>query len=215
MISNREDTLVIVEFLKSIKSRVGDLKAEYFMSDEAEQFFNAWQGVFGKKEVKTKKLLCSWHVDRSWRRSLQLSTLSFSTSTVENERVEIYHHLRTLLEANNTSEFQLLLQHFITWLHNKSYDDFCNYFQLHYCKRVEEWAFCWELDCMSVQLWSSKNKYLIFCRRQKPLEPVNSDKSAKSQDEKAVLAVNIAACSADKMKATDENMENAVAPLPS
>ena len=49
MISNREDTLVIVEFLKSIKSRVGDLKAEYFMSDEAEQFFNAWQGVFGKK----------------------------------------------------------------------------------------------------------------------------------------------------------------------
>ena len=64
-------------------------------------------------------------------------------------------------------------------------------------------------------MWSSKNKYLIFCRRQKPLEPVNSDKSAKSQDEKAVLAVNIAACSADKMKATDENMENAVAPLPS
>ena len=49
MISNREDTLVIVEFLKSIKSRVGDLKAEYFMSDDAEQFFNAWQGVFVKK----------------------------------------------------------------------------------------------------------------------------------------------------------------------
>ena len=87
-------------------------------------------------EDNTKKLLCSWHVDRSWRRSLH------DLVHVENERVEIYRNLRTLLEANNTSEFQLLLQHFITWLHNKSYDDFCNYFQLHYCKRVEEWAFC-------------------------------------------------------------------------
>ena len=53
MISNREkkkkDMLVIVEFLKSIKSRGGDLKAEYFMSDDAEQFFNAWQRSFCEK----------------------------------------------------------------------------------------------------------------------------------------------------------------------
>lgn len=54
----------------------------------------------------------------------------------------------------------------------------------------------------------------ILSKGKKPLEPANSDKRAKSQDEKAVLAVNVAACSADKMKATDENMENAVAPLP-
>ena len=39
---------------------------------------------------------------------------------VENERVEIYH-LRTPLEV--WSEFQLLLP-FITWLHNKRYNDF-------------------------------------------------------------------------------------------
>ena len=114
MISNREDTLVIVEFLKSIKSRVGNLKAEYVMSDDAEQFVNAWQGFLGNKEDNTKKLLCTWHVDCSWRRSLH------DLVHVENERVEIYHHLRTLLETNNTSEFQLLLQHFITWLHNKN-----------------------------------------------------------------------------------------------
>ena len=54
----------------------------------------------------------------------------------------------------------------------------------------------------------------ILSKGKKPLEPVNSDKSAKSQDEKAVLAVNVAACSADEMKATDENKENAVATLP-
>ena len=46
------------------------------------------------------------------------------------------------------------------------------------------------------------------------MEPVNSNKSAKSQDEKAILAVNVPTCSADKMEGTDENKENAVAPLP-
>ena len=37
MISNREDGTVIVEFLKSIKNRVGNLEADFFMSDDAEQ----------------------------------------------------------------------------------------------------------------------------------------------------------------------------------
>ena len=45
------------------------------------------------------------------------------------------------------------------------------------------------------------------------MEPVNSNKSATSQDEKAVLAVNVATCSADKMESTDENKENDVATL--
>ena len=46
------------------------------------------------------------------------------------------------------------------------------------------------------------------------MEAVNSNKSATSWDEKAVLAVNVATCSANKMEGTDENKENAVAPLP-
>ena len=35
---------------------------------DAEQYFNAWTTVFGRNI--TKKLLCSWHVDRAWRDSL-------------------------------------------------------------------------------------------------------------------------------------------------
>ena len=61
----------------------------------------------------------------------------------------------------------------------------------------------------------SKSKYLIFFQREKKLlEPVNINKSATSWDEKAVLAANVATCSADKMEATVENKENAAAPLP-
>ena len=36
------------------------------MSDDAEQYWNAWCGVFGKNS--TKKRLCVRHVDRAWRK---------------------------------------------------------------------------------------------------------------------------------------------------
>ena len=39
-----------------------------FMADDAQQFYNAWSGVFETKG--TKKLLRAWHVDRAWRAAL-------------------------------------------------------------------------------------------------------------------------------------------------
>ncbi len=65
MISNREDSLMIIEFFKKLKERVGIISPLWFMSDDAEQFFTAWKAVFGHGQ--TKKLLCAWHVDRAWR----------------------------------------------------------------------------------------------------------------------------------------------------
>ena len=62
-IANREDVTMLVEFLKAIKKRTGHLKPQWFMSDDANQYFNAWKGVFGGDE--TTKLLCAWHVDRA------------------------------------------------------------------------------------------------------------------------------------------------------
>ena len=60
-ISNREDTLLLTEVLKSIKDATGPLHPQWFMSDDAEQFFNAWKGAFGGDH--TRKLLCAWHLD--------------------------------------------------------------------------------------------------------------------------------------------------------
>jgi len=63
-ITNREDTTMLVEFLRAIRQRTGPLEQpRWFMSDDAEQYFNAWKGVF--KADKTTKLLCVWHVDRA------------------------------------------------------------------------------------------------------------------------------------------------------
>ncbi len=136
MLSNREDGLVITEFLKSVHSRVGNLQVNYFMSDDAEQFFTAWRGVFGNHSA-TRKLLCSWHVDRAWRKALN------ELVPIQTERVAIYHHLRTLLQCNVISKFRVLLQNFVSWLMEEPYEEFCRYFQNVYCKRVEEWAFCY------------------------------------------------------------------------
>ena len=44
--SNREDSTLLVQFLKSAHERVGDIDTAYFMSDCAEQYFNALSGVF-------------------------------------------------------------------------------------------------------------------------------------------------------------------------
>ena len=37
------------------------------MTDDAEAYYNAWVSAFSRPD---RKLLCSWHVDRSWRRKL-------------------------------------------------------------------------------------------------------------------------------------------------
>ena len=54
MISNREDSIALIEFFKSIKIVCGNITPKWFMSDDAEQYFNAWRGVCS--ENKTSKL---------------------------------------------------------------------------------------------------------------------------------------------------------------
>ena len=57
MVSNREDCLVVVEFLQTVGERCGLLNTKWFMSDDAVQFFTAWTATFG--DQKTQKLLCA------------------------------------------------------------------------------------------------------------------------------------------------------------
>ena len=68
MLSNREDAMALHTFFTSIKTACGDIEAAWFMSDDAEQYFNAWKGVFTVS--KTNKLLCNWHVHQSWRKAI-------------------------------------------------------------------------------------------------------------------------------------------------
>ena len=60
MVSNKEDCLVVIDFLQTVGERCGVLNTKWFMSDDAEQFFTAWRATFG--DQKTQK--CAWHIDR-------------------------------------------------------------------------------------------------------------------------------------------------------
>ena len=134
MISNRQDSLILVEFFKAVKEKTGDISPQWFMSDDAEQFFTAWRAVFGDNQ--TKKLLCTWHIDRAWRHALQEYVPNRS------DQIEIYHQLRLLLTELDKSKFRLCLQHFITEVSQKQ-KKFFSYFQMHYTTRLDQWAYAY------------------------------------------------------------------------
>ncbi len=41
LLSNREDTLILVEFMKNIKARIGNVSLLWFMTDMAEQYWTS------------------------------------------------------------------------------------------------------------------------------------------------------------------------------
>ena len=98
------------------------------MSDDAENFYNAWRGVF--TTTNTKKLLCAWHIDKSWRKGIQCHV----SNKAKHESV--YHVLRALLNEGEAS-FCFRLQQFILWLSSQwEFSDFLEYFQKECTKRI-------------------------------------------------------------------------------
>ena len=86
----------------------------------------------------TQKRLCIWHVDRAWRKSLNEHV------SAQQERVEIYHQLRVLLQERDESEFMIGLQRTMTYL-NDRYEDFYKYFNMYYVPHIKEWATCYRV----------------------------------------------------------------------
>ena len=133
LISNKEDTSTLTQFLQAVKERTGEVAPQWFMSDDAQQYFNAWTAVFGT--TRTNKLLCSWHVDRAWRGALK-------EHIPDRElQLQIYHQLRLLLIETEQSKFRSLLQEFLSYIH-QHHHTFYSYFNKYYIPRLEEWATC-------------------------------------------------------------------------
>ena len=133
-ISNRQDTDTITAVLKAVETRSGCVTPKWFMSDDAQQFFNAWEAVFGAEGCK--KVLCAWHVDRSWRRALNNLVLNVTN------RLEICYHLRVLLQERNEADFRVTLQQFLAFVEETELN-FAAYFKTNYCTRLTQWAPCY------------------------------------------------------------------------
>ena len=61
---------MLINVFRAIEQRVVSISPQWFMTDDAEQYHNAWKEVFG--ESNTRKILCAWHVDRAWRKAAEL-----------------------------------------------------------------------------------------------------------------------------------------------
>ena len=136
MISNRENTTALNAFFTAIKQACGNIKPLWFMSDDAQQYFNAWKGGTENK----KKIICTWHIHRSWRRALH------EHIKTKEDQITIHHSLCVLLQEHKEQNFRTLLQALLTHLHN-THEKFYNYFNSTYCSRLEEWAVCYRKGC--------------------------------------------------------------------
>ena len=139
MISNREDAMDLFTFFTAIKKACGNIAPQWFMSDDAEQYFNAWKGVFDTSQ--TRKLLCNWHVHRAWRRGINEHIKD------KEDQIEVYHGLCVLLQERTEANFRVLLQQFLTHVYN-THQEFHAYFTTYYCSRLKEWATCYRKGCV-------------------------------------------------------------------
>ena len=102
-ITSREDTCMLTYFFKALRERTGPLRPSVFMSDDAVQYWNAWSCIYG--DNGTRKLLCAWHIDRAWRKALQEHIADVEA------RIELYHHLQTLLAELDPAQLKCSTTH--------------------------------------------------------------------------------------------------------
>ena len=127
---NRVDMYILIDFLMAVKENVESIKLHRVMT---EQYFSAWVAVFG---MGPKKLLCTWHIDRAWRKAL---------SGTNNKEIAalVYHNIRLLMEERDVDNFSEILKETLAQLNDSPITSgFGRYFETHYAKRPEEWAAC-------------------------------------------------------------------------
>ena len=136
--SNRVDESAMRIFLTVCKECVGHaLDDAVLMTDDTEVYHNAWCHVMGQP---ASRLLCTWHVDRAWRKHLgKVRGDSMLKATV-------YKTLRALLELSDSDLFVHKLAAFLQSAKDdaRTYD-FAMYFDKQYASRPEIWAYCFRL----------------------------------------------------------------------
>ena len=133
-ISNREHKILLLNFFRRLRELCGQINATWLMTDMVDQYYTAWRTVFGPD---TKRILCTWHVDRAWRGQLKL---------IDNRELQaaVYHNLRVLLEETDCDKFEVLLTETVKQLQEgTSTETFAEYFVQHYVANKKEWAVCY------------------------------------------------------------------------
>ena len=137
-LSSHEDFTSMVIFFSEIKKNCGPVESAFFMSDMANQFFNAWVGVMEGK--RPTKLLCTWHVDKAWKEELRKKVGNVSLEG------EIYKMLRTCLEQTSETRFEDCLTGLLNRLaFDSNTMNFGKYFRKEWVGKKTQWAYCFRL----------------------------------------------------------------------
>lgn len=99
------------------------------MSDDAAAYWNAFKSVMGGED--TKRLLCTWHVDKNWRKALQ-------TITDDVLKAKVYKKLILIRMQPDPSTCETMIQNFLKQYENdKRTKTFAKYFQDNYCAKLK------------------------------------------------------------------------------
>ena len=99
MLSNREDAMTMNFFFSAFKEMSCVISPKWFMSLDADNYSNAWRGVFMVN--KTQKFVSAWHLDRTQRKT------PTKHMNDKQEQIRLYHHLSILSNEHNKLNFEL------------------------------------------------------------------------------------------------------------
>jgi len=110
-----------------------DLSDVILMTDDTEVYASAWTHVMVRP---ARRLLCTWHINRAWRRNL--SKVKGDRSTQD----AVYKTLWSLMELTDLDVFSMKMHQFVSSLTDDDKTrDFASYFEREYARRPELWAF--------------------------------------------------------------------------
>lgn len=127
--TTKEDVDALGLFFSAIKTAVGNLAPKVFMSDDASAYWNAFKATMDCENAK--RLLCTWHIDRNWRKKL-CSTVPLSL------RADVYQKLCLLRTELDEDKFEKMKKNFLNPdSRDKRTETFAQYFRSTYSDRSE------------------------------------------------------------------------------
>ena len=136
-VSSHIDSDTLKKFFQAVKANVGELEPTWFMSDIADQFYNAWTATFTHTP---KRILCTWHVLRAWKNHLKI------IKDLDTEE-KLYHILKVLMDETDEQTFKQMVETAVVEMKEKaSTKEFGEYFEANYKCRCEQWANCFRVS---------------------------------------------------------------------
>ncbi|XP_065202006.1 uncharacterized protein LOC135832585 isoform X2 [Planococcus citri] len=159
-ISNKESFQIMNKFFEIIMQECGVICTNTFISDDFASYINAWMMVM---EEPKNILLSHWHVDKTWRKSLNLVNGS------KDLKDEVYRVVRSLMDEKNEALFPNIVTSVIdNFFSDPNTIEFGKFFEMEYSNRYEMWSFAFRKDIgmntmMEIEAMHKELKF-IYCR---------------------------------------------------